>query len=151
MEGRKNKAYYNTGSYGTPVWTLLNRISGVKRAQSRNTSEYNYREAENIKTALGKKKYSFTFKYETKRAAGATDTVLAALQDSFDNETELDVAFVDQAIATTGAFGVRGPFVVADFARDESDESNTAYDVTLMEIDSEDSGSLVETVPWTTA
>ena len=96
MEGRKNKAYYNTGTYGVPVWSPIPRISVVKRPQKRGTSEYDYRGAENKKTATGKKAYSVSFKYETKRLPGATDTVLAALQDSFDNETVLDMAFTDQ-------------------------------------------------------
>ena len=151
MEGRKNKAYYNTGTYGVPVWSPIPRISGVKRPQKRGTSEYDYRGAENKKTATGKKAYSVSFKYETKRLPGATDTVLAALQDSFDNETVLDMAFTDQDIATSGAYGIRGPFVVTDFDRDEAEESNTSYDVTVAEVDHEESDVLVETAPYTTA
>lgn len=150
MEGRKNKAYYNTGTYTVPVWSELKRISGLKRPQSRATSEYHYRGAANKKTATGYKAYEITFKYETKADPAGTDAVLAALQASFDAETLMDCAFTDQAIATVGAKGVRGPFVVTQLDRDEDDENNTSYDVTLKEVDHDESDVLVEVAPYTT-
>lgn len=150
MEGRKNKLYYNAGTYATPTWTLIGRISGLKRTQNRSTSEYAYREAANKKTATGQITTELSFKYETKRAPTAADTVFAALLDSFTNDTVLDIACTDQAIGTSGAKGIRGPFVVTQFDRDEADESNTAYDVTLKEVDHEESGSLVEVAAYAT-
>lgn len=148
MEGRKNKAYYNTGTYDTPVWAELKRISGLKRPQSRSTAEYNYRGAANKKTAVGYKSYEITFKYETKRDPTLTDTVFAAIQASFDSETVMDFVVVDRAMGV-GAVGVRGPFVVTQLDRDEDDESNTSYDVTLKEVDAEQAAALWEVAPFT--
>jgi hypothetical protein len=151
MEGRKNKIYLNTGTYGTPVWSELKRVTGLKRPQGRGSSEYMYRGAKSKKTAVGYQKFELSFKYETKRDPANADAMLTALQDSFDNETVLDMATVDRAIATSGATGVRGPFQVTTFDRDEDDESNTSYDVTLSEVDHEESSELVEVESYTTA
>lgn len=139
MEGRLNKSYRNTGTRSVPVWSSLGRISDVKIPQGRSTSEFNYIDSENIKSATGKKNFNgLSFKYHTKKDPSLADATLAALQASFDDETMLDLAFVDQAIATSGATGIRGPFVVSQFDRDQADESNTTYDVSLVEIDFED-------------
>ncbi|GAB5404301.1 MAG: hypothetical protein Aurels2KO_25320 [Aureliella sp.] len=151
MEGRKNKIYLNTGTFGTPVWSEMDRITGLKRPQNRGSSEYQYRGAKNKKTAVGYRKFELSFKYETKRNPANADAILALLQDSYDNETVLDMATVDRAIATTGATGVRGPVQVTTFDRDEDDESNTSYDVTLSEVDHEESDVLVEIEAYTTA
>lgn len=149
MEGRKAKAYYNTGTYGTPVWTEIKRGTDWKRPQSRSTSDIKYRGANNVKTAQGYRKYEVSFTYRVKRQ-GLADTVLAALQASFDAETTLDVVLVDRAIATTGAYGIRGPFVVSKFDRNEPDEDGISYDVMLSEVDDEQAGALVEVAPYTT-
>lgn len=148
MEGRKNKIYLNTGSYDTPTWTILTRVSNVKRPQSRGTSEYMYRGAENKKTAIGYRSYEINFKYETKRDPESSDTQLAMLQDSYDNGTVLDVAMMNKDIATANAKGVRGPFVVTDLPRDEADENNTSFEVTLKEVDHEENDELVEVQPY---
>lgn len=151
MEGRKNKAYRNTGTRSAPVWAHMDRISDVKRPQSRSTSEHNIRGSENVKTSTGKKNFSgISFKYQTKRDPALADALLAAFQDSFDNDTMLDLAFVDRDIALSGSTGIRGPFVVSQFDRDEADESNTTYDVTIVEIDYEDGDGVFDVDTYTT-
>lgn len=144
MEGRLNKAYRNTATIASPTQSLIGRITDVKITRERGSSEFNYRGSENVKTATGKKKYGVTFKYETKRDPSVEDLHLAALLDSFENDTMLDLAFTDQAIATVGAKGIRGPFVVVSMPKDEAEESNSSYDVTLAEIDYEDGDGVFE-------
>lgn len=154
--GRKCWAAYNSGTYASPVWVTLSRITEVKRSQSRGTGERMYRGAANKKTITGYMEYKMSFKYQAKRA-GLADTVFDALNASFLNETKLDVLFLDQPLTVptgnaaigTSAKGVRGPYVVTKFDRDESDEDGVSFDVELAEIEDEQSGALVETVPYT--
>jgi len=81
-----------------------------------------YRSAENKKKVTGYKEHSFTFKYHVKKA-GTTDTVLDKLQDSFDNDTVIDVCFMNGKFDTgTTRTGVRGPVVVSKFDISEADE-----------------------------
>jgi hypothetical protein len=149
--GRKCVAYLNTGTFASPVWTALNRITDVKSPQSRGSSDRMYRGAKNKKKVLGYLEYSFAFKYQVKKA-GVADTLFDKLEDSNRNEVVLDVFFANQPLTAptgstaigTAAKGLRGPVVVEKFDRDEADEDGVSYDVNLVEVDHEESGALVE-------
>ena len=151
--GRTRSANVNTGTYGTPVWVRLDRISDVQRPQSRGTAERKYRGAKSVKTVTGYVTYGFTFKYHVKSAKLATDTVLALLAGSFASEDVLDVCFLNQRIVQpTGTFtaganavGIRGPVVVTKFDIAEADEEGVTYDVELKEVEDEQpAGTLFE-------
>jgi hypothetical protein len=148
--GRKCTLNYNTGTYGTPVWSQLRRVSDVKLANSRGTSERMYRGAANKKTVTGYRSYSISFTYAVKDVGMASDTVLTALLDSFNNDTTMDIAMLDRP-AGSNATGIRGPFVVSQMDRNEPDEDGVTYDVVLSEIDAEQAGTLWEAAPYTIA
>ncbi len=143
--GRTRAAYVNTGTYTTPVWVHISRITGVQRPQSRATSDRKYRGARSVKTVTGYLTYGFTFKYAVKSSKFATDTVGALLQGSLDNETVLDVCFLNQRIiqptgtypSGANAVGVRGPVVVTKFDIAEEDEDGVMFDVELKEVEDE--------------
>lgn len=133
--GRKRAAYYNSATYGSPTWVLLGRISDVNRPQSRSTSDRMYRSANNKKKVTGYKEHSFSFKYHVKKA-GSADTVLDKLQDSFDNDTVIDVCFMTGKFDSgTTRTGIRGPVVVSKFDLSEPDEEGVVYDVELVEVE----------------
>lgn len=150
MEGRKCKGYLNTGTYASKTWTELRRITDVKRPQSRTSSEFKMRGFNGIVGATGYVKYSVTFKYHTKSPAGTADTVEAALLNAFRNDADVEMAFMDRAIATVGATGIAGFFRIVKMDRDEADEDNVSYDVELVPADHEESGVAVEVAPFTT-
>ena len=142
--GRKRAAYYNSATYASPTWVHLARISDVNRTQSRSSSDRMYRGAKNKKKVTGYKEHSFTFKYHVKKA-GTTDTVLDKLQDSFDNDTVIDICFMNGRFDTgTTRTGVRGPVVVSKFDISEADEEGVTYDVELVEVED-------DTIPEITA
>ena len=142
--GRKRKMYLNLGgTFAAPTWVEIKRATEVKRPQSRSTSEHKFRGARNIKTTTGYRKFEVTAKYHTK-PAGLADAVADALQDSFDNDTVLDIAVMDGPIATAGTKGVRGPFLVTNWELDENDEDNANYALTLSEADAEQAGDVWE-------
>jgi hypothetical protein len=143
--GRNRAAYINTGTYSTPVWVHISRISGVQRSQSRATSDRKYRGSKTVKTITGYLQYGFTFKYHVKSPKLATDTTSALLQASLESETVLDVCFLNQRIIQTAgtfptganAVGVRGPVVVSKFDISEEDEEGVTFDVELKEVEDE--------------
>ena len=157
--GRRRAAYVNTGTFATPVWVHVTRITDVKRPKSRGTSDRKYRGAKSVKTVTGYIKYGWTFKYQIKGPNASADAVLAKFDDSMDNEITLDMLFLNQRITQpTGTFpsganavGVRAPVVVTKLDLDEADEDGCSYDVELMEVDDEQSSALNETMPFTTA
>src|SRR5574343_1650332 len=138
--GRLRALYINTAvstPYATPTWTLVSRISDVSRPRSRSTNDRAYRGAKNKKKVLGYKEYGFSFKYHVKKA-GATNTILDKFEDSFNNETILDVCFLNGAIASgTTRVGERGPVVVSKCDISENDEEGVTYDVELVEVEDE--------------
>jgi hypothetical protein len=157
--GRTRAAYINTGTYTTPVWVMMSRISGVQRAQGRGTAERKYRGARNVKTVTGYMKYGFTFKYHIKAARLQADTVVALLEGSVFNETTLDVCFLNQRIIQpvgfpvgANAVGVRGPMVCTKCDISEEDEEGVTYDVELAEVEDEQpAGTLIEVAAYSVA
>ena len=131
--GRKCSANYNTGTYGTPTWTALGRVSSPKGTRGRPTSRRVYREATTSKNVTGVLDNGWSFKY-VPTDPGQTDTVLAALVASLEDGTQMDLAFLDTT-AGSGAKGVRGPFVVSQMDRNEDDEDAVDYDVTVVEVE----------------
>lgn len=134
--GRKRAVYYRSGgTFASPTWTYVGRISDVQRGRERATNDRMYRGAKNVKSITGYMKRSFSFKYHVK-AAGATDTILDALEDSFLNDTVLDVCFMNGKFDTgTTRTGERGPVVVSKCDISESDEDGVTYDVELVEVE----------------
>lgn len=149
MAGRDCKGYYNSGTYASPVKTELKRISDVKLPESMTTGKFKMRGYEGVVTSVGYVERSVTFKYQSK-AAGLTDSILAALRTAMRARTAVQFWFVDQAIATAGAAGVSGFFMVTKCDRDESDDDNPSYDVMLEPADHEETGTVVEVAPYTT-
>ena len=149
MSGKECKAYYNSGTYASATKTEMKRISDVKIPESMTTGKFKMRGYEGVVTSVGYVERSVSFKYQSKKA-GLTDSVLAALRTSMRTRAELQFWFVDQAIATVGATGVSGFFLVTKCDRDESDDDNPSYDVMLEPADHEESGTVVEVAPYTT-
>lgn len=134
-------AYYNTGTYDTPVWVELLRVQDLSIAKSKSMAD--------LKSRLSKFAFkrgafiepSITFGYLYK--AGA-DTVRDALLDSLINRTALDVAILDDLITESGAKGMRLYVEVSKFDDDEGMENGKSISVEAMAAAVYDSGSLVE-------
>lgn len=147
--GKTCKAYVNIGgTLTTPTWVEMKRISNVNRPKSRSKSDRMFRGAKNKKKVGGYLEYAFSFVYTPAKAgsgAETADTVIVALEDSLDNETVLDVCFMDRDVTEDGATGVRGPVQCFKLDRKEEDESSITYDVELDEVEEEDGdGDLLE-------
>jgi hypothetical protein len=138
--GRKCTLNYNTGTFASPTWAALGRVSSPSRSQGRPTSRRVYREANTSKNATGVIDREITFTYVAKDA-GVADSVLDDILDSFINETVLDIAMLDDDAATVGAVGIRGPFVVTQADRSEGDEESVIFECTLVEVESADQES----------
>lgn len=135
--GRLRVAAYNSATFASPTWVTLARITDVQRPRSRSTSDRVYRGAENKKKVTGYMDRGFTFKYAVKKA-GVTDAVLDKLEDSYTNETVLDMCFMNGAMTTgTTRTGERGPVVVSKLDISEADEEGVTYDVELVEVEDE--------------
>jgi hypothetical protein len=131
--GRTASANLNTGTFATPVWSKMGRISSPKRTQGRAANGRTYRDAKNKKNVLGMREYGYTFTYVLKNLTDS-DAILTKLQESFDTETVLDISILDRPSAT-GAKGIRGPFQVSQLDLSEDDEDAVIAEVTIVEVE----------------
>lgn len=143
--GRTCTLNYNTGTYGSPTWVHIGRVSSPSRTQGRPTSRKTYREANNSKNVTGLIDNEISGQYVQKNA-GQADTILDALEDSLLNDTVLDIAMLDGPAATTGSTGIRGPFVVSQLDKSEDDEDAVVFDFTLVEVEDD---TIAETTSYT--
>ncbi len=149
--GRLNALYFNTGTYATPVWAYVDRISDVKRPSSRPKSTRKYRGLKSTKNVAGYKDHAINFKYEVKPVA-LSHAVFALMEESYEDEASLDLIMVNSKLILPAgnplvgedAVGIRGFFQVFKFDRDEADEDGTTYDVELAEVYEEVSGVVKE-------
>lgn len=145
--GRLSKLYYNTGTYDIPVWTEMVRLGDMTTPITKNTSQVVTRESPNQKTVVGAKAISVTGTYYEKVQA---DTVLAALKASiFANSAgatggTIEVASMNQDIATDGSTGIRGFVACTDLTRNEPVGDAVTRSVTLEEVDHEEDSSVVD-------
>jgi hypothetical protein len=153
--GRTCKAFVQIGgTFATPTWVEMRRISNVQRPKSRGTSDRMFRGARHKFKVAGYLEYGWTFTYTPAKAGSAAataDTVLTALENSLENETVLDVIFIDRALVT-GAKGVRASVQCTKMDRKEDDEDSVTFDVELVLVEDEDTGgALREPIAYTVA
>lgn len=147
--GRDAKLYWRSaGTYASPTWSLIARIGDVTVGAEKSTSDLAIRETPNDKVSVGGMKFPISFTYF--KRMGATDTIFAALLASFMSNTVLDVAAMDQAIATVGATGLRGPYVCTKFERGEPVNDSVSYSVELQECEALDDTTPLYTQSYTT-
>lgn len=146
--GRDNKLYYNdtaatasggAGNYTTPVWVLIDRVGDVNRAGTKSTTEVDMRASETTIVVYGNKSREITFTYY--KRVGTTDSVFDVLEDSFENNTVLDIAMMEGAIATSGTQGVRGPFIVSQMDKSEPIAGVDAFECSMQFADAEQDDS----------
>ncbi|MGN6543779.1 MAG: hypothetical protein ACTHK7_01935 [Aureliella sp.] len=148
--GRDAKLYYRSGgTYALPTWSLIERIGDVTLGAEKSTSDLAIRETPNDKSSFGGLKFPISFTYYKRNLV--EDVVFTALQDSFLNNTPLDIAAVDQAIATVGAAGFRGPYVVSKFERSEPVNDSISYSVELLECEDVDGTTPLYMKAYTTS
>ncbi len=132
--GGKKKLYMNpAGTYASPTWVLMAKVGDVDITMGKATGDIDTRETPNTKTIGGNKKIGFAFNYF--RVDGQTDAVFNALEASYYDDTPIDMASMEVAIATAGAKGIRGPFMVSKFDRKEPVNEAVRYEVELVETD----------------
>ena len=115
--GRSNYFYYNSGTYDTPVWTLIDRIGDLDRTNSKASTNIDMRASTTTITVFGNKARDVSFTYYKKQ--GADDAVFNVLLDSYENDTVLDLVLAEDLIATIGTKYDRGPFRIAEMTKSE--------------------------------
>lgn len=112
--GKDAIAHYNSATNASPTWVAMPSVGNLNVDLTKAEVELAERASGWLQTGGGRKQGAVTFDYL--HNAG-TDTVFDALLDSYLNDTPIEMAFMDQAIATTGAQGLRAPMLVTQLSQ----------------------------------
>lgn len=108
LVGRECKLYLNTGSFGTPTWTEVDRAIDVSwnAASERGNVSSRFSKWKMEKKALIGLEVTFGYRYRQ----GVTDTVFDLLRALALDVTNDELAIADGAIATVANEYLRGTF-----------------------------------------
>jgi hypothetical protein len=127
--GQNMKAYRNTGTVALPVWVEVAEIGDLSvDGLSRVMAEF-ARRGNGYKKNLAGAFNSFSISLRMHFFPG--DTQYEAIQANFFAGTAEEWAFMDGAIATSLAQGLRCPLFVSEFPWDQSLDEVSGHDVVL--------------------
>ena len=117
--------YYNTGTYGSPTWTLIENVQDLTGPDSFAEANVSRRKVkfEQLEPTLRKVSFEWGMIYDP------SDTAFAALKANYAAKTLTEFAFADGPIATNGTIYLRIECKIFTFDRDESLEGANAYKV----------------------
>lgn len=142
-ESRKSRLYYSA-AFATPSWVRIARIKGHKLPLGKKTGQADGNDlaAEiNLPGILQVGPLSFQYRHKK----GSTDSVFAALWDSYVNDTHLLWAESDAAITDDGMQAITMPGYVSKIDKAVESPEAIVYDVEVVYSETYDeSGNLVE-------
>lgn len=121
------KTYYNTGSFGSPVWALILNMRDETVDGSVNTIDVSVRDFDDDLSAPAGKSRTATFQLVKDRTLAS----YLALESAYDNETPIEVLALDGPIGTTGSRGTRATCMVSKFTENRAYKEIQLVDVEL--------------------
>jgi hypothetical protein len=126
--GLNAKAYRNTASWASPTWDEVTNLKDVTINLEAGDADVTTRGGGGFRQSVGTLKdgsVDFQMVWDT------ADADFTAFKDAFFNNTSIELAFMDGAIATTGSQGLHADFSVVNFSRSEALEEALMVDVTV--------------------
>jgi len=115
--GLDAKLYRNTGSFGSPNWTLMPNVKDLTLGLEKDEADVTTRGAN------GWKQMAATLKnanVEFQMVWNPTDAGFTAIKNAFLNNTNIEMLVLDGAYNVTGSQGLRAEMMVANFTREEN-------------------------------
>lgn len=122
------KAYYNSGTNASPTWVEI--VDAIDVSYEYGTTQVEVKSRANINSAnlSGLINVSATF---TLLHTIGTNTIRAALLGIISGRAPKQFAFMDQAIATTGAIGLKAYMNLEGMNANQPLEEGMTWDITL--------------------
>lgn len=140
--GHKMKLYRNTGTVGSPVWSLVDEVGDVSIPDlSMGLAELK-RRANNFTKNLATLIQSIAVEFRLHHGLDAAN--FDDIRANFFNGTPEEWAIMDGDIETAGSEGLRLPVLVEQFPWDQNLEDVSGHDVRLAIAYMESGGSEVE-------
>lgn len=142
LTGLDCKLYYNTGTYGTPTWTEIDNCRDLSMSREKGDADGSKRSStwrEKL-TTLKDMSIEWEMVYDTE------DANFAALKTAWDDNTNLDLAIADGAIATSGTEYTRAICKLFDFTEEQPLEDVVVVSVSAAPTPNSDQSPSFETV-----
>ena len=125
--GMQAKLYRNSGSYGTPTWVEVGNVKDLTLNLEAGEADVTTRSNSGWRATVATLKdgsIEFEMVWDT------SDANFTAIQQAFFNNTPLEFAVMDGAIATAGSQGLRATMSITNFSRNEALEEAIMVSVT---------------------
>lgn len=126
--GLNCKAYRNTGTWGLPTWDEITNMTGAKLNLETGEADVTTRGGNGWRQTAATLKNG-TVEFQMIWDPDSAD--FAAIQEAWEDGTNIECLFLDGDVTTAGKQGLRAEFAVTNFSRDESLEEAVKVDVTL--------------------
>jgi hypothetical protein len=146
LVGRECNLYYNSGTYGSPTWTLISRAMDVSYSISSERGDVSSRISIWKMEAKALNSLELTFGYRYRHLV--TDAVFDALRPMAISNTKVEFAVCDTTIATTGAEYLRATYQVG-MTMNQAMGDGVSAEFSAFLTSEEDSGTLREPA-WVT-
>lgn len=143
--GKDCKAYYNSGSHGTPTWVEVTFAKNVSANLGKGEGDVSARFTKWKLTKGALKELEISFTYLHKRG---TDTVFDKIMDSYVNDTAVEWLILDGAVTLTKAQGPRAYCECFSLNLTQELENADEYEVTLKPTYKEDPAGTIVTPDW---
>lgn len=126
--GFNGKLYYNSASYASPTWVLIDNVGDVKMTDEMTETEIGLRVMSGFSiTVNGMRKLG----WEWSMLYDPADTEQTALRSAYAARTATEFLILDQANGTAGSAGIRVLCLVTKFPRQEEIDKAMMVDVAI--------------------
>lgn len=139
--GKDCKAYYNSGTHGSPTWNETKYARNVSANLGKGEGDVSARYSGWKKSKGALKELEISFTYLHKRGV---DAAFDKILDSYVNGTPVEWAIMDGEITQSKAQGPRAFCEVMSLNATQELENGVEYEVTLKPTWYEESGNIVE-------
>ena len=129
--GGDAKLYYNTGTHASPTWALISNVGDVTVDDSAGEPGISTRESKVNMTGMGQIDLTFNVDYLHQSGSDSVFTTLQAASNRASSPAPVQLALMDQAIATSGSKGWRAFCVMKQCNQGQELEEGVKYDMSF--------------------
>ena len=122
--------YYNTGTFGIPTWSLITNVRDLKHGQELSEADVSIRASGGAAKRKLAEPCLIADTFEWDMVYDETDAAFVALRGFKEARTMVELAFMNQAVATSGSSGFRCQTKIFGWDMDQPMEDGVTVHVT---------------------
>ena len=143
--GRETFLYYNSATNASPTLVEIVRARNVQVTNGPALSEIQFHGAQATANIPAYDQFSGSFEYVRRRG---TDSVYAALETHRKNRTTVELQYMNDDVATSGATGWKAPVLLGEFSETSNGGDGVVVTIPFAKADAFDAGGDVVDVTY---